>query len=66
MLGYCRLTSLAWRKELNNDSQAHYLPSHSIRSAGADLEEAEAGFPCGNANGKPDATGNASDIIETG
>jgi hypothetical protein len=70
MLGYCRLTSLAWRKEPNNDSQAYYLHFSNIHSAGTDAEEAEAGFPSHDTNSgadrNPDPAGNASLIIEAG
>jgi len=70
MLGYCRLTSHAWRKEPNNDSQAYYLHFSNIDGAGTDAEEAEAIFPdfntsCG-ADRNPDPAGNASLIIEAG
>lgn len=70
MLGYCRLTSHAWRKEPNNDSQAYYLYFSNIHGAGTDAEEAEAGFSVrdtsGGADRNPDPAGNASLIIEAG
>jgi len=65
MLGYCRLTSLAWRKEPNNDSQAYYLHFSNIDGAGTNAEEAEAGHDTSSgANRNPDPAGNASLIIE--
>lgn len=68
MLGYCRLTSLTWRKESNNDTQADYLHFYSNYRSGPDVEraqEAGAGLSGCRAQRKPNPTGNTSLVIKT-
>jgi len=68
MLGYCRLTSLTWRKEPNNDTQADYLHFYSNYRSGADAEcpqEAGAGLSGCHTQRKSSPTGNASLVIKT-